>query len=72
MTCLRKEDSKISFLLIYAIGFYLEQKKQDIWKIFLFPIYPYFYCLVFLTSFSLQDSHIMFFCTHSVKPCIFL
>lgn len=37
MTCLRKEDSKISFLLIYAIGFYLEPKKQDIWKIFLFP-----------------------------------
>lgn len=28
MTCLRKEDSKTSFLLIYAIGFYLEQKNR--------------------------------------------
>lgn len=56
MTCLRKEDSKISFLLIYAIGFYLEPKKQDIWKIFLFPIYPYFYCVVFLTSFFFSRS----------------
>ena len=54
--CLRKEDSKISFLLIYAIGFYLEPKKQDIWKIFLFTIYPYFYCLVFLTSFFFSRS----------------
>lgn len=40
MTCLRKEDSKISFLLIYATGFCLEPKNRIYGKFFFFPIYP--------------------------------